>query len=245
MSDSFDSPRPIPLGDSEAQKEFEMLQKQFSKVTEILSAQGETGFAREEADANIDKSGRNKVTGEVNGPKGWATAEHVSELNGPLVLIAMDDVPLVLCCDEGGLVTSKAASELQLSSEATQVEPNDTLQVFVGQSLIPGQYSLKSAFGKYLTSDSVGKVAGNRDAVGPSEEWVPMKVDGGFALQNIHGRYLSVDRESGKVRADSEVIGFAETFYIRCHASRKKKEGRLTITAPEEYDLDSVELEQA
>jgi hypothetical protein len=69
-SSSFDKPSPIPLGDAEAQKEFEMLQKQFAKVTEILSAQGETGFIRKETNPDIDENGRNKVTGEVNGPKG-------------------------------------------------------------------------------------------------------------------------------------------------------------------------------
>jgi hypothetical protein len=69
FSKDFDRPGPVPLGDAEAQKEFEELQRQFSKVTEILAAQGETGFATEK-DPNIDDTGKNRITGEVDGPKG-------------------------------------------------------------------------------------------------------------------------------------------------------------------------------
>lgn len=66
---NYDKPQPIPLGDAEAQKEFEMLQKQFAMVTNVLSARGETGFA-EQKDPNVDENGRNKITGEINGPRG-------------------------------------------------------------------------------------------------------------------------------------------------------------------------------
>lgn len=126
-----------------------------------------------------------------------------------------------------------------------KLEPNDVSQVLVGQSLIPGQYTFKTAYGKYLTSDSLGKVLANRDAVGPSEEWIPIKTEAGFALQNVHGKFLSVDRESGRVRADSESTGFAETFQIRCHASKKRVSKRVYEEQAEDYDLDSIELEQA
>lgn len=68
---SYEKPQPVPLGDAEAQREFEELQRQFSIVSESLARRGVDGFegARQE-DENIDEKGRNKVTGEVNGPKG-------------------------------------------------------------------------------------------------------------------------------------------------------------------------------
>lgn len=64
-----DRPAPIPLEDVEAQKEFERLQRQFAAVTETLVAQGETGFSKEE-NPHIDENGRNRITGEHNGPRG-------------------------------------------------------------------------------------------------------------------------------------------------------------------------------
>lgn len=62
---NYDKPQPIPLGDMQAQKEIENLQKQFSLVTDELSAAKEALV-----DIDIDEHGRNKLTGEINGPKG-------------------------------------------------------------------------------------------------------------------------------------------------------------------------------
>lgn len=68
----FEQPRPIPLGDAEAQREFEDLQRQFAMITEIIASKGlsENGFERGPINPDIDKNGVNKVTGELNGPKG-------------------------------------------------------------------------------------------------------------------------------------------------------------------------------
>lgn len=68
---SYERPQPVPLGDAEAQREFEELQRQFSIVSESLARQGVDGFeGTRQEDANIDERGRNKQTGEVNGPRG-------------------------------------------------------------------------------------------------------------------------------------------------------------------------------
>lgn len=63
-------PAPLPFGDESLQKEFEELQQQFAKITELLSNAGETGFERIPVDDDIDERGMNKRTGELNGPKG-------------------------------------------------------------------------------------------------------------------------------------------------------------------------------
>ena len=62
-------PQPIPLGDREAQRVLQGPRGQFSSVAETLAEHGEVGFERE-PDPNIDEAGRNKLTGEINGPKG-------------------------------------------------------------------------------------------------------------------------------------------------------------------------------
>ncbi len=61
---------PLPLGDTEEQREFERLQVQFRSITEVLTASGQTGFAPVPANADIDPTGLNRRTGEVNGPRG-------------------------------------------------------------------------------------------------------------------------------------------------------------------------------
>lgn len=66
----LERPQPVPLADPEAQREFELLQRQFSLITESLAAQGETGHAKPEPDPHIDANGRNTLTGEIGGPRG-------------------------------------------------------------------------------------------------------------------------------------------------------------------------------
>lgn len=103
-------------------------------------------------------------------------------------------------------------------------EPLSVANVFVGQNLIPHIFSFKSAYGKYLTSDSVGQVVCNKEAIGPAAEWtLVIQSEGLAALQNAHQRFLSFDRETGRLRCDSETVGFSESFLVKCQAFRKKE----------------------
>jgi protein FRG1 len=185
------------------------------KITGSQSAAPEEETAEQKAKGKHDFSSKKALQ------IGWADAESIADLAGPLVLVAVDEEPFVMVCEEIGNITARKVSELNLSCDTSLVEPNDVSQVFVGQSLIPGQYSLKSAFGRYLTCDTFGKVTATKEAVGPAEEWRPIKVEGGFAFQNVHDKFLSIDRAVVKVRADMETVGFNETFLVRCQASRK------------------------
>lgn len=160
------------------------------------------------------------------------------------MIVSLDEqVPLILSLTEGGSIVPKSSIELELSAEFATMEPHDVSQVFVGQSLIRGQFSLKTSMGKYLSSDSVGKVTAGSTAVSELEQWFPMKTDDGFAFRNIHGKFLSFDRDSGRVRADSETIGFNETFRIRCQRrpSAPKDEVEETLLLPGTAGLHNFE----
>lgn len=100
--------------------------------------------------------------------------------------------------------------------------PQTTANVLVGQNLIPQVFSFKSAFGKYLATDSLGQITCNKDAVNPLAEWTLILKPEGVSLESMNQKFLSFDPKTGRLRCDSETIGFNETFLVKCQADRKK-----------------------
>lgn len=101
-------------------------------------------------------------------------------------------------------------------------------QVFVGSRIVgtSDAYSLKSANGKYLSSDKFGVVACDSEAIGGQEEWKMAVTDAGIAFQNIHGKFLMVDEIAGggvRIRADADDVGFCESFRVYCQSRFKYK----------------------
>ena len=101
-------------------------------------------------------------------------------------------------------------------------EPLSTANVLVGQNLIPNVFSFKSSFGKYLTCDSIGQISCSKEAVSPLAEWTLIIKPEGVSLQNVNQKFISFDSETGRLRCDSETIGFNETFIVKCQSDRKK-----------------------
>ncbi len=184
---------------------------------------------------------------------GWVDAECIQDLNGPLIFVGRggDTLRICVCSEEGGSIFAVPLREALLSGSFSELEPNSVSQVLVAQSLIPGKYSFKSAYGRYITSDVLGKVAAIKEAVGPHEEWLPVRRADGFAFESLHGKFLSIDKDSGRLRGDADSIGFMETFLVRCQAVNKYKapvedeEGNIVQTAGSHKDLEAIEKAQA
>lgn len=155
-----------------------------------------------------------------------------------------------------------------------QVEPSEREDIILGQWMTaiqektpeqPGLFGLKTSFGKYLSSDAIGKVFIEREAMGPSEEWLPIKIDSKeekqaaeadscalpsivqFAFRSKLGKYLSFDPiKLNQFRADSEQIGEQETFLIRVQSQKRRAnrlvyDGQSATTATKEVDLEKYE----
>lgn len=153
----------------------------------------------------------------------------------------------MLVISEEGVPSFKALSELQMTWEGP--EPTDPGQVLRARSLVRGKFVFKTAQEKYLSSDSLGKVTASRAAVGPSEEWLVGKGEDGFVLENYLGRYLSMDRDTGRVRADAESIGPQEVFRLRCqttemHESASEQTGP-GLHSSTTADLGDVEAQES
>lgn len=112
--------------------------------------------------------------------------------------------------------------------DESNAEPTIMQQVFVGSRIVgtTSAYSLKSANGKYLSSDKIGVVACDSEAIGGQEEWKPTVTDAGIAFESVHGKFLMIDEIAGggvSIRADADDVGFCESFRVYCQSRFKYK----------------------
>lgn len=107
-------------------------------------------------------------------------------------------------------------------------EPLDVSQVVSAQHNPNDTYSLKTAFGKYVSCDKVGILSALSDAIGPQEEWSFIQREDGWALMSKYDNFLSIEEETLTVRGDATSIGFRECFRIkmqrRFRSERREKE---------------------
>jgi protein FRG1 len=172
---------------------------------------------------------------------GWAFVEELRDFGGPLFLLQRDenDQLRYISISEQGRV------QLLLVSEGVNVEeaePQDISQVIVGQWLMDQTvFSLKTAYRKYMSSDSFGLVRLDKEAVGPQEEWTPILRSEGVTFQNSYQKFLKYDSSLKGFRADSEFIGFHEIFTVKCQAKFKVKEKQpVKEIDPLFFEIDQV-----
>lgn len=150
--------------------------------------------------------------------EGWIKATEPEDFLGPIIFIVSGDTfSLLKISEEAGNLGLE-----ECEGDNLPEEPRSTSNVLVGQNLIPHVFSFKSPFGKYLTTDSFGQVACNKDAVSPLAEWTLTIKPEGVSLQSVNQKFLSFDPKTNRLRCDSETIGFNETFIVKCQADRKK-----------------------
>lgn len=151
--------------------------------------------------------------------EGWTKATDLEDFLGPIIfIIPGDSFSLLKISEEGGNLSLESSP----NDDGIPDGPETTANVLVGQNLIPQVFCFKSSFGKYLTTDSLGQVTCNKDAVNPLAEWTLILKPEGVSLESVNQKFLSFDPETGRLRCDSETIGFNETFIVKCQADRKK-----------------------
>ncbi|KAI8069768.1 FRG1-like family-domain-containing protein [Gilbertella persicaria] len=172
----------------------------------------------------------------------WVRADSIEDLVGPLFITHPSDPPICLTVDEDDRFLAYPLPDLY----ETTPEPTIMQQVFVGSRIVGSTdaFTLKSANGKYLSSDKFGLVSCSSEAIGGQEEWKPVIAEAGIGFQNVHGKYLMIDQVAGsgvRIRADAEDVGFCESFRVYCQArfkykpKTKKKKGESAAS-----ELDTV-----
>ncbi|KAG0202873.1 hypothetical protein BGX28_004749 [Mortierella sp. GBA30] len=197
--------------------------------------------------------------------EGWVPVKSLSDLGGPIFLTFSSEPPSCLLVDEKtskvtmGPLEAPTDAEEDSSNTAVnfeQAEPTAVRQVFVA-TMIPDsdRLTLKTFNGRYLSSDKFGIVSADSEAIGMQEEWTAIikpGEEGGICLQSHYGKFLSVDEVAAvegrgsttttgfQIRADSDVIGYCETFQAKIQARNRKKAKKTTDVkiATKDYEFD-------
>ncbi|RHZ70253.1 hypothetical protein Glove_273g16 [Diversispora epigaea] len=182
---------------------------------------------------------------EDNNHEGWIRVESLDDLVGPLFFVFNSEPLSCLYCSEKD--NTIGVRTISSNKQLLNCEPDEVSHVFVGARIVGAndRISLKSYTGKYISSDKIGVITSDKEAIGPQEEWIPILKEHGIALQNNYDQFLSVDEiadEGGfKLRADAETIGFCETWHVKCQAKFRKK---AKSDKKEIKKIDEVEIEQ-
>jgi len=209
---------------------------------------------RDDGDERTGSSSKRKADDED--PEMWVFPENVNEIRGPTFIFhPSDPSPISVNFNSTTNRIYLHTLDKEKSEEGAEpVElldrtPMDVSQVWV-TTRIAGSETINlrtgTGEGKFLSCDAHGLVSSDRDARGPQEEWTPVVLpDGMVAFMNIYEKYLGVDEAAGgtlQLRGDSEVVGFAERFWVKiqhkykkeaCEEEKKKKDGE---TGPPKID---------
>jgi protein FRG1 len=158
----------------------------------------------------------------------WVSAEAITDIAGPVLIVLPTDVPSALACDVNGKVFT-IPIENMIESDATTAEPHDVRQVWVANRAAGSEkLSFKGHHGNYLHCDKFGILSAEREAIGPEESFVCIAVSddlGAFAVQTEWEKFFTVDQDATAsdkmVRGDAETIDFNSSFRIRLQARYK------------------------
>jgi len=193
---------------------------------------------------------------------GWTNAENIDDLIGPIYIVTVDrKFCLAVASNETSLaastsdpigdklilqhVTQKSKPDQQQEEGANDdLEPDQVSEVFIGQLVTPTTLAIKTHKSHCLTCDKFGIVTAETEAVGSQEEWTPIFKEDGVAFQSaMHQGFLKADVDKGGlIRADSESIGFRETFLVKCQVARKKAKKRKQ-EGPVQKSMEELEIE--
>lgn len=165
----------------------------------------------------------------VEDDENWVTADAVSDLAGPVILVLSSEPVMALACDQLGAVFASKIENM-VEGVAGSAEPHDVRQVFVVTRVVGSETDvvLKGCNGRYLGCDQIGTLSTTREAISPEETFkcLPSTTGPGlFTLQTTRNTYLSIDGDASPptIRGDAEEESPATEIRIRMQARFKPK----------------------
>ncbi|KAJ1506523.1 hypothetical protein HMI54_005007 [Coelomomyces lativittatus] len=180
---------------------------------------------------------------------GWVTLKSLDHFEGPCVIVFPEtDPPSIL---SHILDTEHLAFQSVPDLDPQTYEPTHVQHVFVARKIIKSQnesmWALRTAEGRYLSADKQGVVYCSKEAIGATEEWLPILdlTTQRVSFQSIWNTFLQIDqpnltKPSWNVRCDAEEIRFGNRFLIKIQSSSIKqpsKKQTLTSNKTEEEVL--------
>ncbi|KAM0288019.1 hypothetical protein ACHAQH_000087 [Verticillium albo-atrum] len=161
----------------------------------------------------------------------WVSADAISDVVGPVMLVLPTEPPSALASDAVGKVFCLDIENIVDANPAT-AEPHDVRQVWVANKVSgTEQFRFKGHHGKYLGCDKHGALSAASDAVSPLECFniiATADTPGTFQLQTLRDTFITAKPSTGtksthEVRGEDDVISFASTLRIRMQARFKPR----------------------
>lgn len=162
----------------------------------------------------------------------WVSAEAVTDVVGPVMIVLPTEAPAALACDSNGKVFALPIENIVDGNPAT-AEPHDVRQVWVANRVSGTEsFRFKGHHGRYLACDKIGQLSATSEAVSPLESFTIIPTPdspGTFQLQTLRDTFLTVNetttaaRSTTDIRGDADTTSFDSTFRIRMQARFKPK----------------------
>lgn len=185
----------------------------------------------------------------------WVSADAVSDVVGPIMIVLPTDKPSALACDPSGKVFALPIENI-VDNNPTSAEPHDVRQVWVANRVAGTEnFRFKGHHGRYLACDKIGLLSATSEAVSPLESFniiATADTPGTFQLQTLRDTLLTIKPSTwskpnappAEVRGDADAITFNTTLRIRMQA-RFKPRLRTSKEEREKSRISRRELEDA
>ncbi|KAK5171021.1 uncharacterized protein LTR77_004165 [Saxophila tyrrhenica] len=159
----------------------------------------------------------------------WVSADALSDISGPVMLVLPTDPLTCLATDAFGKVHASPVENMVEDAPST-AEPHLVSQVWIATRVVgsDGDFTFKGHHGRYLGCDQYGICSATREAISPEETFrcSPSEAEAGmFDIRTGRSTYFAVDDEKSppEVRGDAAEVGDAAHIRIRMQARFKPK----------------------
>ena len=185
-----------------------------------------------EEDENDTPSSKQLVTNteaEAEEDDDWVSAEAVTDISGPVMLVLLTEPVTCLATDAMGKVHASPVENMVEGSPQT-AEPHLVSQVWVATRVVGSEadFTFKGHHGRYLGCDKYGICSAIREAISPEETFKcspSSHESSSFDIRTARSTYISVDADQypPDVRGDREQAGESSRLRIRMQARFKPK----------------------
>ncbi|KAL7799503.1 FRG1-like family domain-containing protein [Trichoderma afarasin] len=215
---------------------------------------GESSTSRQQKLVKSDNRDRDNDEDQPNDDS-WVSADAVSDVVGPVMIVLPTDKPSALACDPSGKVFALPIENI-VDNNPTSAEPHDVRQVWVANRVAGTEnFRFKGHHGRYLACDKIGLLSATSEAVSPLESFniiATADTPGTFQLQTLRDTLLTIKPSTSskpnappaEVRGDADAITFNTTLRIRMQA-RFKPRLRTSREEREKSKISRRELEEA
>lgn len=157
----------------------------------------------------------------------WVSADSLSDISGPVMLVLPTQPPTALSVDQLGKVFAQKIENM-VEALPESAEPHDVRQVWVATRVVgsENEFMLKGHHGRYLGCDQYGICSASREAISREEtfKFQPTEQKSAmFDVYTVREKFISVDgqKEPPEVRGDCEEASDKTHLRVRMQARFK------------------------